>query len=117
MKPTALTLLTLLLSLSLACSTSQAVQEIIVTPSAVSPTSSLSASPSPTQLPVKTICAEHLNFRKLPGPQSPIFAVLHKGQQVSLTGQSETTPDGAVWVKAQTADETGWLNVNYLCER
>lgn len=114
MKPIT-TLFLLLLFLNLACSTSQAALEAIPTPSAVPASPSPSA--SPTQPPAKTICAEHLNFRSKPGIQAPIFAALSKGQQVTLTGQSETTPDGATWVEAQANGQTGWLNLNYLCER
>jgi uncharacterized protein YgiM (DUF1202 family) len=114
MKPTTLLFL-LLLFLSLACSASQAALNVLPTPSVVSPSPYPSA--SPTQQPAKTICAEHLNFRSAPGIQTTIFAVLQKGQQVTLTGQNETTPDGATWVEAQANGQTGWLNLNYLCER
>ena len=111
MKPT--TLIFILLFLSLACSTSQAVLEGTPSPIAVPPSPSPSA--SPTLRPAKTICAEHLNFRSEPGIQAPIFAVLKHGQQVTLTGQNETTADGATWVQAQSNGQTGWLNLNYLC--
>jgi uncharacterized protein YgiM (DUF1202 family) len=114
MKPIT-TLFLLQLFLSLACSTSQAALEAVPTPSAVPPSPSPSA--SPTRLPAKTICAEHLNFRSEPGIQAPIFAVLKQNQQVTLTGQRETTDDGATWVEAQANGQTGWLNLNYLCER
>jgi uncharacterized protein YgiM (DUF1202 family) len=107
------TLILILLFLSLACSTSQAALESTPSPIAVPPSPSPSA--SSTLQPAKTICAKHLNFRSGPGIHATIFAVLKQGQQVTLTGQNETTVDGATWVQAQSNGQTGWLNLNYLC--
>ena len=63
------------------------------------------------------VTADMLNFRTGAGEDSPqvgLLPYLRAGDVVTLTGRTQTTPDGAQWVEAEYMRYKGWINARYV---
>jgi hypothetical protein len=66
--------------------------------------------PSPAPTPAVFLIRELTNLRGEANPDGPILWVLNAGDEVLILGETQTAPDGGVWVKVRFAEQEGWLN-------
>lgn len=70
--------------------------------------------PTPVIMPgLARVQNQELNLRAEPGVEASIRAVLPRGAQVQVLGESRQVGE-AIWVSIQAGEQSGWVNQRYL---